>query len=310
MKLIFCGTPGFAVPTLEKLVQENFEVELVVTNPDEPAGRGGAPTPPPVKLAAHRHHLLVFQPRKLNDPSTQTLLTTFQPDALVVVAYGHLLPGWMMDWPRLGCINLHASLLPKYRGAAPIPWAIIHGERVTGVTTMKIDRGMDTGDILLSRPEPIHDDDTAATLGERLSRLGADLMVETLRGLEHGAIHPHPQDPQQASYAHKLKKEDGKITWSVSAQEIARRVRGLNPWPGAQTQFRGKYLRIWRALPSAENLRGAEPGTLIPEGNQLKVACGSGSLVLQELQLEGRNRLTSEEFMRGARLQPGEKLGS
>jgi methionyl-tRNA formyltransferase len=308
MKLIFCGTPRFAVPTLEKLIHENFEIELVVTNPDEPAGRGYEPKTPPVKEIANRNRLLIFQPPKVGDQSAQTFITAFQPDAIVVVAYGHILPPWMIDLPPLGCINLHASLLPKYRGAAPIPWAIIKGERETGVTTMKIDRGMDTGEVLDARPEPIRDEDTAATLSERLSLIGADLIVETLRKLEGGEIRPQPQNSREATYAPILKKEDGRIDWSLSAEEIWRRVRGFNPWPGAHAKFRRKTLHIWKAAPSPESSQSFEPGTLLLEASRLKVACGSGLLVLHEVQLEGRKRLPALDFMNGARVKPGEKL--
>ncbi len=308
MKLIFCGTPRFAVPTLQKLTQEKFDIELVVTNPDERAGRGYPWKAPPVKETAAQHRLLIFQPLKLNDACARTFITEFRPDAIVVVAYGHILPPWIIDLPALGCINLHASLLPKYRGAAPIPWAIIKGERETGVTSMKIDRGMDTGDVLLSRHEPIREDDTAATLSDRLSLIGADLMVETLRKLEGGQTRPRPQDSQQSSYAPRLKKEDGWIDWQLSAEEISRRVRGLNPWPSAQTKFRRKTLHIWKATPLTESSPGLEPGTLLPEARRLTVACGSGLLVLHEVQLEGRKRLSAHEFMQGARVKPGEKL--
>lgn len=310
MKIIFFGTPQFAVPTLEKLAQQRYDIELVVTNPDEPFGRGHELTPPPVKRAAHRHGLLIFQPQNLRDFKTRTFLSDFDPDAIVVVAYGHILPPWILELPPLGCINLHASLLPKFRGAAPIPWAIIRGETETGVTTMKMDRGMDTGDVLLSHAEPIHDDDTAGTLSERLSLLGADLMVDTLQGLARRQIQPLPQDDQLASYAPKLRREDGWIDWSLSANEVWRRIRGLNPWPGAHSTFRGKQLHIWSASALDEITPALAPGTLIQEDNRLEVACGVGRLILHEVQLEAKKRLSAFDFMQGARIKPGEKLGT
>src|SRR5690242_12334086 len=250
MHLIFCGTPQFAVPTLRRLLEANFTIDLVVTNPDEPRGRSYERTPPPVKTAAEKAGLRVFQPAKLKDLGAREFLSKFHPDAIVVVAYGHIIPPWMIELPRLGCINLHASLLPKYRGAAPISWALTRGERVTGVTTMRIDAGLDTGDILLQREVEIRDEDTTETLSERLSVIGAELMVETLERLERGDIEPRGQDHAQATLAPMLKKEDGRIDWSWTADEIARRVRGLRPWPVAYTAFRGKRLGIWSATPA------------------------------------------------------------
>lgn len=311
MRLIFCGTPQFAVPALEALVRRRFSVDLVVTNPDEPRGRSQEVTPPPVKLAAEKHGLAVFQPTKLKDPSTVARISEFRPDAMVVVAYGHIIPPWMIALPRLGCINLHASLLPKYRGAAPIAWALIRGERVTGVTTMKIDAGLDTGDILLQRDVPIDDDDTTATLSERMSPIGAALMVETLDGLERCEIQPQPQDHSSATLAPMLKKEDGRIDWRLTSQEITRRVRGLDPWPGAYTSFRGKSLRLWAAVavPVSPD-HPVEVGTTIVSGSRLLVACGEGTLLqLGELQLEGRKRISARDFINGVHLKPGEVLG-
>jgi methionyl-tRNA formyltransferase len=311
MRLIFCGTPRFAIPTLERLVEEKHSVELVVTNPDEPAGRGQELKAPPVKEAARRLHLLVFQPAKFRDPSTKTFLSMFEADAIIVAAYGHILPPWALELPRLGCVNLHASLLPKYRGAAPIPWAIVRGERETGVTTMKMDEGMDTGGILLEQLEPISETDTASALSERLSVIGADLMAKTLRGLERGEIAPRPQDANDATYAPILKKADGKIDWSLPAEVIGCRVRGFNPWPGAFTSFRGKMLHIWAAVPSGTGPAGVPPGTLVVGRGQAGVVCGKGSLLaLEEVQFEARKRLRALEFARGARLQSGEKLGT
>jgi methionyl-tRNA formyltransferase len=315
MRLIFCGTPQFAVPTLERLVAEKFLVELAVTNPDEPSGRGYELKSSAVKQAAERAGLPIFQPPKLKDPATVEFLSRFQPDAIVVVAYGHILPSWMIALPRLGCINLHASLLPKYRGAAPIQWAIIRGERVTGVTTMRIDAGLDTGDVLLKREVEILDEDTTETLSERLGTIGAGLMVETLRGLERGEITPVPQNHPFATLAPLLKKEDGRIPWSLTAEEIARRVRGLRPWPGAYAGFRGKNLHLWAAAVSQASEAPAAPdsapppGQLIVQGGRLYVACGQGTLLeVREVQLEGRKRIPARDFLNGVRIIPGEKL--
>lgn len=311
MNLIFCGTPQFAVPTLEKLYAEKFLIDLVVTNPDEPAGRGYETKSPPVKQTAEAAGLAIFQPQKLKDFSTREFLSLYHPDAIIVVAYGHIIPPWMIELPRLGCINLHASLLPRYRGAAPIPWAIIRGERKTGVTTMKIDEGLDTGDILLQRETEIRDDDTTETLSRNLSILGADLMVETLHSLEKGVIHPRPQDAEDATRAPILKKEDGRIHWSLTAEDNARRVRGLRPWPGAFTTFRGAQLNLWLAspapIPAPEHLA---PGTIMVAGGILLVVCGRRTVLeVKELQLAGRKRVSARDFLNGVRLKPDEKLG-
>jgi len=310
MKVIFCGTPQFAVPALEKLLAEGVAVELVVTNPDEPRGRGYELHAPPVKEVAARAGLRVYQPAKLKDPATVEFLSQFRPDAIVVVAYGHIIPKWMIDLPKYGCINLHASLLPKYRGAAPIQWALIRGETVTGVTTMKIDPGLDTGDILLQREVEIRDEDTTETIFEKLGPLGAELMVETLRRLERGDMQPQPQDNSKATLAPMLKKEDGRIDWTLPAQEIWGRVRGLRPWPGAYTTFRGQNLHIWAASrPAPGAAAGLDPGALIVGSDKLLVACGQGTrLEVRELQREGRKRLTARDFVNGVHLGPGDKF--
>jgi methionyl-tRNA formyltransferase len=310
MKLIFCGTPQFAVPTLQRLIRAPFHIELVLTNPDEPSGRGHTLRAPPVKRAALDAGLVVFQPRKFKAPLTRALLAHYRPDAVVVVAYGHIIPQWMIGLPRLGCINLHASLLPKYRGAAPVPWAIIRGESVTGVTTMKIDAGLDTGDILLQHQTPIGPEDTTETLLDRLSVAGAELMAETLHGLGRGQIPSRPQDGSQSTLAPMLKKEDGCIDWSASAEEIERRVRGLRPWPGAYTSLRGKGLQIWKAAVSP-SFPKAEPGTLLAHAGRPLAACGRGTgLELVEVQMQGRRRVSGSDFLNGFRLQPGEKFGT
>lgn len=311
MKLIFCGTPQFAVPALERLIAEKHDIELVMTNPDEPSGRGYEVKSSPVKRAALKAGLEVFQPLKLKEESTVGFLSKYRPDLIVVVAYGHIIPKWMIELPKYGCVNLHASLLPKYRGAAPIQWAIIRGESVTGVTTMKIDEGLDTGDILLKREVPIQDKDTTETLSERLSGVGADLVAETLLKLIRAEIQPQSQNDAQATFAPILKKEDGRIDWMLRAEEIGWRVRGLRPWPGAYTSFRSKNLHLWSAAPVIGQVGlGQEPGTLLPERGSLRVVCGQGTLLeVCELQLEGRKRLLARDFLNGVRPSPGEKLG-
>lgn len=309
MRLVFCGTPQFAVPTLEKLHSEGFDLALVVTNPDEPRGRGYELKPPPVKEAAVKAGLSVFQPAGLKNNEAGTRIAAARPEAIIVVAYGHLVPGWMIDLAPLGCINLHASLLPRYRGAAPIPWAIVRGERVTGNTTMKIDAGLDTGDILLQREMEIAPDDTAETLGRRLSAAGAELMLETLRQLAKGVVTPRPQDHSLATLAPMLKKEDGVIDWNLSGDEIARRVRGLQPWPVAHTLFRQRALRIWSVRPLG-GVAALAPGELKAGPTGLLAGAGNGTaLELVEVQVEGKKRISGREFSNGVRLRTGERLG-
>jgi methionyl-tRNA formyltransferase len=309
LSLVFCGTPRFAVFTLEALVAAGFPVQLVVTQPDRPKGRGLELVSSPVKQFALQLGLPTTQPDKIkNNDEFRAQLTTLKPDAIVVVGYGRIIPQWMLELPLLGNFNLHASLLPKYRGAAPIQWAIAQGESVTGVTTMRIDAGLDTGDILLQREMPITDDDTAETLAPRLAQVGADLMVETLRGLQSGSIKPRPQDSSVATLAPILKKEDGLLDFSLLASELVNRIRGFQPWPGAYTRFRGKNLHIWKAAPANAALHSAE---LYLNGEHLLVGCGHNtSFELLETQLEGKKRSSARDFVHGYRPQPGEKLGT
>ena len=309
MNLIFCGTPRFAVPTLEKLVEAGHRIHLVVTQPDRPKGRGLELVASPVKQSAQKMRLPITQPDKIKtNDEFRTRLTALKPDAVIVVGYGRIIPQWMLDLPPQGNINLHASLLPKYRGAAPIQWAIANGETVAGVTTMRIDAGLDTGDILLQRELPIAPEDTAETLASRLANIGADLMVETLSGLEAGAIHPRQQDNSQATLAPILKKEDGLIEFTRPAAEILNRLRGFQPWPGAYTKFRGKNLQILKARPSPEVVPSAE---IRANGNRLLVGCGQNtSLEILELQLEGKKRTNAHDFLQGYRPKPDEKLGA
>ena len=253
LNLVFCGTPMFAVPTLEKLHATGFRVHLVVTQPDRPKGRGLGLVASPVKQCAVRLNLPITQPDKIKtNDEFRAQLSAINPDAIIVVGYGRIIPQWMLDLPRLGNINLHASLLPKYRGAAPIQWAIASGETVTGVTTMRIDAGLDTGDILLQQELAVEPEDTAETLVPRLAAIGADMMVETLRGLQAATIHPRPQDNSQATLAPILKKEDGLVGFSRPAAEIFNRLRGFQPWPGAYTKFRAKSLQLLKARPTTE----------------------------------------------------------
>jgi len=312
--LVFCATPRFAVPTLEKLVEAGHSVRLVVTQPDRPRGRGMEVAVSPVKEAAMRLGIDVLQPAAIkNNTEFRERLAAIAPDAIIVVGYGRIIPQWMIDLPRLGDLNLHASLLPKYRGAAPIQWAIAKGESTTGVTTMRIDAGLDSGDILLQRELPIAAEDTSETLGPKLASIGAELMAETLRGLDRGGIHPTPQDGSKATLAPILTKEDGRMDFSRSAQELFNRLRGFQPWPGAFTIFKGKTLRVHRAQPvlAAFELTLAE---IAIEGTRLLVGCGrnnndASALELVEIQPEGKRRMTAQEFINGYRLKSGDRLG-
>ncbi len=308
LNLIFCGTPRFAVPTLEKLVASGHRVHLVVTQPDRPKGRGLELVQSPVKESALKLNLSITQPDRIKtNDEFRAQLTALKPDAIIVVGYGRIIPHWMLDLPPLGNINLHASLLPKYRGAAPIQWSIANGETVTGVTTMRIDAGLDTGDILQQQQLAIAPNDTAETLAPRLAAIGADLMVETLRALQSGTIQPHPQDNAQATLAPILKKEDGLIDFSRSATDISNRIRGFHPWPGAHTKFRGKTLQIIKARPAPD---AVPPSELLAQADRLLVGCAHNtSLELLEVQLEGKKRSSAPDFVRGYRPHPGEKLG-
>jgi methionyl-tRNA formyltransferase len=307
LNLVFCGTPRFAVPTLEKLVEAGFKVPLVVTQPDRPRGRGMEVTASPVKQRAVELGIPVTQPEKIkNNDEFRNQLASLKPDAIIVVGYGRIVPQWMLDLPLLGNINLHASLLPKYRGAAPIQWAIANGETITGVTTMRIDAGLDTGDILLQKEMTIGPNDTAETLAPPLAAIGADLTVETLRELQARNITAKPQDHARATLAPILKKEDGRIDFHRSAQEICNRLRGFQPWPGAFTTFREKNLQVWEA---AVAQRSAPLGELLVDGDHLIAGSGANGLELMRVQPEGKKRMAARDFIHGYRPQTGEKLG-
>jgi methionyl-tRNA formyltransferase len=310
MKLVFCGTPQFAVPSLERLAATGFNIQLVVTQPDRPLGRGLELTAPPVKQSALKLGLPVIQPEKIKkNEEFQAHLKSIQPDAIIVVGYGRIIPPWMLELPRYGNINVHASLLPKYRGAAPVQWAIANGETLTGITTMLLNEGLDTGDILLQREMKIEEKETAVTLAPRLAQMGADLLVETLRGLEQEKIKPLPQDHSQGTLAPILTKEDGLVDFKRTAQEIQNRLRGFQPWPGAYTQFRGKNLKLVE-VKAAGVLSGLGAAELRIEGEKLLVGCGNGTaLELLQIQPEGKKPMTAREFINGYRPTQAERLG-
>jgi len=308
LKLVFCGTPAFAVPTLQKLHEAGHPLLLVVTQPDRPRGRGMELAPSPVKQKTVELGIPVTQPEKIrSNQAFREQIEQLCPDAIIVVGYGRIIPQWMIDLPRFGNINLHASLLPKYRGAAPIQWAIANGESITGVTTMRIDAGLDTGDILLQKEGRIETTDTALTLAPKLANIGADLMIQTLSGLASKSLHPRPQDNSRATLAPILKKEDGLIDFHRSATETLNRLRGFQPWPGVFTSFRGKNLSVWEAAPAEKKI---EPGELVSDGNRLFVGCGYKTAIeLTVIQPEGKKRMLARDFVQGYRPRDGERLG-
>jgi len=315
MRVVFLGSGSFAIPSLEALLEAGHDVAAVVTQPDREKGRGREIAPPPLKPVAAARGLTVLQPRRMREPESAAAVKALAPDIQVVVAYGQILPRAVIDIAPRGTVNVHASLLPRYRGAAPVQWAIVNGERETGVTTMLIDEGLDTGPLLLSRATLIGDDETAEALEARLARLGGELLVETLAGLETGAVVPRPQDHAQATLAPLIKKEDGLADWRQPAEALARRVRGFHAWPGVYTTLRGRTLRILRARPLGlvddATLPGAESGTLVKVDREgLVVACGPGTaLRLDEVQPESRHAMPAAAFAAGARLSVGERLG-
>jgi methionyl-tRNA formyltransferase len=310
MRIVFCGTPQFAVPSLLAMIDAGHEIALTLTQPDRPSGRGMQLTPPPVKQMAEAAGLEVFQPEKIkNNLELRNRLIAIAPDAIVVVAYGRIIPKWMLDLPLLGNINVHGSLLPKYRGAAPIQWAIASGETVTGVTTMRLDEGLDTGPMLMRREVPIGPSETSEDLYPRLSQIGAELLVQTLIGLRAGSITPQTQNETAASHAPILSRDDGAIDFSRSAKEIYDRWRGFQPWPGAWTTIAGKKLLISRLLPAHVSATG-DPGQLHIEQGRLFASCAEGTWIsLEEVQLEGKRRMPAEDFLRGFSLNSGDRLG-
>ena len=308
MRLLFMGTPGFAVPALRKLLSSRHQVSGVFTQPDRPSGRGRKLAIGPVKQLALHGGLPVHQPARLA-PEEWKVLVESTADVLVVVAYGKMLPPWLFTLPPFGAINVHASLLPRYRGAAPVPWAIARGETRTGVTTMRIDRGMDTGDVLLQKEVEIGEEETSVQLGDRLAVLGADLLAETLNRLEAGQVQPRPQDPQLASYAPMLKKSDGEIDWSRSSRQIFNRVRAFNPWPGTFTCRGGSLLRILKARPVTPSVQRQAAGSLWRwDSRRALVACGEGWLELLQVQPENHKPVAASDFLNGLRLQTGHSI--
>ena len=307
MRIVFMGTPEFAVPSLKALVDSGEEVIAVVAQPDKPQGRGLKFSPPPTKVFAEERGIRVLQPKSIRTDDFLRELRELGPDIIIVAAYGKILPKSVLDLPELGCINVHASLLPKYRGAAPVNWAIARGEKVTGVTIMRMDEGMDTGDMLLAREVPIGDDDTGETLSVKLSAAGAELLVQSLDCLREGDVHPMKQDDSLATYAPMLKKEDGRIDWMKPAREIRDLIRGMLPWPGAFTFLEGKMLKIYRATISEGVGKGGEV-VQAPKG-VLRVVTGEGALDILELQLEGGKRLYARDFLSGRKIEPGTVLG-
>ena len=308
MRVVFMGTPDFSVTALESLIKAGHEVAAVVTQPDKPKGRGKAVLMTPVKEKALEYSIPVFQPVKVRDPEFIKVVEDLRPEVIVVVAFGQIIPRVILDMPRYGCVNIHASLLPKYRGAAPIQWAIIDGEKETGVTTMMMDAGIDTGDMLETVTVPIEADETGGSLHDKLSAAGAKLIISTLEGLKEGTLTPVPQTDEGTCYAKMLTKSLGDIDWNASAEAIERLIRGLNPWPSAYTCWNGKTIKIW----SAEVVdweKDAKAGEVVAcDAGQLIVKAGEKALRIKELQLEGKKRMDTASFLRGYAVECGTVL--
>ena len=309
MRLVFMGTPEAAVPTLRRCLEDGHEVVAVWTQPDRPSGRGNKLTAPPVKEFALTQNLSVHQPAKIRNEEALSLFASHKADAAIVVAYGRILPATFLSAPREGCINVHFSLLPQYRGAAPVNWAIVRGESRTGVTTMQIVEELDAGAILLQRETEIADAETAPELMSRLASLGADLLSETLARLDE--LEPREQSEEKATFAPSLKREDGLVDWSFDAAQIERRIRGFQPWPNAFTTHASKRLVIWRACVVEEDRESGSEGEIVAaHGDDLIVACGDNTLLrLEEVQPEGKRRMSARDFLNGTRVQAGERLG-
>lgn len=309
MRVIFMGTPDFAVGTLEEIIKAGHEVALVVTQPDKPRGRSGALQFPPVKECAVAHGIEVFQPKKIREEENVEYLRQYNADIIVVAAFGQLLPKSILDMPKYGCINVHASLLPKYRGAAPIQWSVINGDPVTGVTIMQMDIGMDTGDMIAKREVVIGEEETGGGLFDKLAEVGAKLCVDTMVEIENGTATRTPQNHDEATHVSMISKELGNVDWNKSAVEIERLIRGLNPWPSAFTQLDGKTFKLWKAKVVEETTDKA-PGTIVRVGKDcLAVQTGEGLLSLLEVQLEGKKRMEVDAFLRGYQVEEGTCLG-
>jgi methionyl-tRNA formyltransferase len=307
MRIIFMGTPEFAAPAIDSLLAAGHEIAAVFSQPDKPKGRGYAMTPPPVKVKALEHGIPVYQPKSMRDGEALKIFHELQPDVGVVIAYGKILPQEILDAPRFGCINVHASLLPKYRGAAPIQWSVIDGESRTGVTTMQMDAGLDTGDMLMKSETDILPDETAGELHDRLSAMGAELIVKTLDALARGELKPEKQDDSLSCYAKMLSKELCAVDWSKSAKAIHDRIRGLSPWPVATAVLEGKKIKLHRSAISSMDVPGAKCGEIISL-DPLTVKCGGGAIELLEIQAEGKKRMTAQEYLRGHKIETGTLL--
>ncbi len=310
MKILFMGTPDFASASLRALISSGMDIAGVVSQPDKPKGRGHKTVPTDVKKTAEEAGIKVFQPESCKNGELNEILNELQPDIIIVVAYGKILPDYVINYPKYGCINVHASLLPKYRGAAPIQWAIINGERVTGVTTMLMDKGVDTGDMLLKAETEIGEYETAEELFERLAEIGGKLLVETVEGLKEGKISPVPQNDSEHTYAPMISRETGVIDWTKPAREISKLICGLNSWPLASTLYKGETLKIVTAE-VGEDTSDAEAGTIIGlfRGRGLKVACGEGTLYIKEAQFPQSRRMNVEDYARGHSIETGIILG-
>ena len=311
MRVIFIGTPDFSVGALKALAENGYEIAGVVTQPDKPRGRGKASAMTPVKEAALELGLTVYQPARVREQSFMDTVRALNPDVIVVSAFGQIIPKALLELPRYGCVNIHASLLPKYRGAAPIQWAVMDGEPVSGVTIMQMDEGLDTGDMLAKTEVPLEPDETGGSLFDKLSRAGAELLIRTLPALEQGTLTPEKQPLESpTAYARMIRKEDGRIDWNLEAEAIERRIRGLNPWPSAYTKLQGKTLKLWRARVEENQEKEGEPGQIIRvEKEDFYVKTGEGILKIEELQLEGKKRMDTGAFLRGFPLSAGEILG-
>lgn len=311
LRIVFCGTPEFAVPSLRRLAERpEFSVEAVITQPDRPRGRGQQVSSSPVKTTALEMGLHVYQPESIKTESSQEFLKRVAPDAVVIIAYGQIIPARLLKIPHLGWLNLHASLLPRYRGAAPIQWAIANGETITGLTTMQIDAGMDTGPTLLRREVEIGPEETAPELAARMSAVGAELITESLLRFDRGEIAPAPQDPMNVSYAPILKKENGRIDWNLPAQQIYNRMRGFTPWPGSYSTFRGQTCHLW-GHPETQGLAVEQfmPGEIVSLPKEIYAGCGERTcLRLVSVQTEGRKKISAREFANGAHLAPSDRF--
>jgi methionyl-tRNA formyltransferase len=309
MRVVFLGTPIFAVPALRMLIDQSYEVCGVFTQPDRPSGRGHQLHPSPIKTLALECGIPVFQPDKIRNEENRTVVEAFNPDFLVVAAYGQILPKWLLQSARLAPVNLHASLLPCYRGASPIPWAILNGDSISGITTMLMEETLDSGAILMQQEVPISLTMTAGELAEKLSAMGANLLIKTLEGMQNGTIDPIPQDENRVSWTSRISKEMALVSWEKAAMDIHNRVRAMNPWPVAYTSFRDERLQLWRSLP-ADSIAQAEPGTFLGlSADGILIQCGSGSVLdVIELQRPGKGRVNGREFASGARLRAGERI--